>query len=163
MFSSFVFIIFLLHRICFCMPSLYEIIDAIMLHVVKLCTNRGAPIYDRPLFVTKRCHHTIFTIGELKLILSDWLKNFCMLTCSLVLTFLTICRRNAGYLPFKFCCLKLRMCPTFPILPLRGSIELRPCDRCFGLEWIPFPFTDLLASNILRQFWVQHTISPISS
>ena len=32
-----------------------------------------------------------------------------------------------------------------------------------GPEWIPFPFTDLLSLNILRQFWVQGTVSPISS
>ena len=24
----------------------------------------------------------------------------------------------------------------FPTLPLDGSIELKPCDRCFGTEWI---------------------------
>ena len=42
------------------------------------------------------------------------------------------------------------MCYTFPILPPRGSVELRSCDRCFEPEWIPFPFIDLL---ILRQFW----------
>ena len=50
--------------------------------------------------------------------------------------FLMICKSGVGYLPFNFCCLKLRMCLTFPTLPLRRSIELRPCDRCFGPEWI---------------------------
>ena len=32
-----------------------------------------------------------------------------------------------------------------------------------GPEWIPFPFTHLLSLNILRQFWAQCTVSPISS
>ena len=36
-FSSFIFMILLLHSI-HCMPSLYEIIDANMLHEVKSCT-----------------------------------------------------------------------------------------------------------------------------
>ena len=45
------------------------------------------------------------------------------------------------------------MCQTFPTVPLRGSIELRPCDRCFGPEWIvgmvPFPFTDSSKGSII--------------
>ena len=120
-------------------------------------------VNNRPLFVTKCCRHTIFGIGELKLMLSDWLNFLRAHVQSPFHIFLTICRRNAGYLPFNFCCLKLQMCQTFPTLPLCGSIEFRPCDRCFGPEWIPFPFTDLLNLNILRQFLVQHTISSISS
>ena len=151
------FLLFCYYTACICMPSLYEIIDVIMLHIVKLCT-----IY-RPLFMTKCCHHTIFGIEELKLMLSDWLKVLCTHVQSRFHMFEDLQKESAGYLPFNFCCLKLWMCPTFPTLPLHRSIELRPCDRCFGPEWIPFPLTDLLNLNILRQFWVQHTISPISS
>ena len=36
--------------------------------------------------------------------------------------------------------------------PLCGSVKLGPCDRCFGQEWIPFPFTDLLSLNISCSF-----------
>ena len=106
----------------------------------------------------------LFGIGELKLMLSDWLTVLHAHMQSRFHVFLMICKRGVGYLPFNFCCLELRMCQTFPTLPLPGSIELRPCDKCFGPEWIagmaPFPFTDLLSSNILRQFWAQSTFRP---
>ena len=45
-------------------------------------------------------------------------------------------QKRFGYLPFNFGCLELRTCQTFPTLPLRGSIELRRCNRCCGPVWI---------------------------
>ena len=94
-------------------------------------------------------------------VLKKWVSYMRVLT-----VFLMICNTGVGYLPFNFCCLELWMCQTFPILspppppPHPCPIELRPCDRCFGPEWIPFPFTDLLGLNILRQFWAQSTVRP---
>ena len=77
-----------------------------------------------------------FEIGEFKLMLSDWLTVLHTHVKSRFHVFLMICKRDVGYLPFNCCGLELRMCLTFPTLPLYGSIELRPCDRCFGPEWI---------------------------
>ena len=77
-----------------------------------------------------------FEIGEFKLTLSNWLTVLHTHMQFHFHVFLMICKRGVGYLPFNFCCLELRMCQTFPILPLRGSIELRPCERCFAPEWI---------------------------
>ena len=65
--------------------------------------------------------------------LSDWLTVFHTHVQSRFHVFLMICKRSVGYLSSNFCCLELWICQTFPLL---GSTELRPCDRCFGPEFI---------------------------
>ena len=90
----------------------------------------------------------LFSIGEFKMSFSDWLTVLHTHVQSRFHVFLIICKRGVGYLPFNLCAHELRMCLIFPTLPLRGSIKLGPCDRCFGPEWIPFPFTDFLSLNI---------------
>ena len=62
---------------------------------------------------------------------------------------------------------ELQICQTFPTLPLDGSIELRPCDRCFRPEWIAgmdsFPIHGLTQLNIFSGSFGPGTVSPISS
>ena len=93
--------------------------------------------------------HASFRINEFKLMLSDWLTVFAWpRSISFSLRILNDSQKGAGFLPCNLACLELWTRRAFPILPLRGSIGLRPCDRCFGPEGIAgmdsFPFTDLL-------------------
>ena len=94
----------------------------------------------------------LFPIGEFKSMLSDWLTVLHTHVQSRFHVFLMICKMGVGNLPFNFFARELRMCLAFPTLPLRGSIKLGPCDRCFGPEWIPFRIHRLIYS-LSPGFW----------
>ena len=87
----------------------------------------------------------VFGMDECCVVLCDWLTVLHSHVQPRFYSHLMIGKRGRWLLASDSFCFVLWMCRTFSHPPSRWLIcYLRPCGRCFGPEWIPFPFTDLI-------------------